>query len=195
MSKEQDHEGTKAMDANQDVQPPPPSYATTSAGNTAYSPPAGAPLPNPGDAYYQAQPIGGQTAPPGGYAPPSGYPPQSVYAAPGGAPGGYAAPAGAPGGYAAPAGAPGGYGPPAGVHPNTVIYVVDNDPVTGRPANPGCPMAMICFIFGLCTWVGYLFGMCFMNSPDPRERLWARACAIMAIIWALIIIFCSIFAR
>ncbi|KAG0096624.1 hypothetical protein BGZ93_004231 [Podila epicladia] len=128
------------MDANQDVQPPPPSYATTSAGNTSYSPPAGAPFSNTGDAYYQAQPVGGQTAPPGGYAPPSGYPPQTVYAPP----------AGAPGGYAAPAGAPGGYGPPAGVHPNTVIYVVDNDPVIGvaRPADAGCPVAMICFIFG-----------------------------------------------
>ncbi|KAF9319206.1 hypothetical protein BG003_009665 [Podila horticola] len=181
MSKEHDPEATKAMDANQDVQPPPPSYAATSAGNSSYAPPAGAPPSNTGEPYYQAQPVGGQgyAPPPGGYAAPSGYPPQTA--------------------YSAPAGAPGGYAHPAGVRPNTVIYVVDNDPVTGagvaRPPNAGCPMAMICFIFGLCTWVGYLVGMCFMNSPDPRERLWARACAIMAVIWALIIIFCSIFAR
>ncbi|KAG0018197.1 hypothetical protein BGZ82_000503 [Podila clonocystis] len=180
MSKEQEPEATKAMDANQDVQPPPPSYAVTSAGNSSYAPPAGPPPSNTGNTYYQAQPVGGQTyAPPGGYASPSGYPPQKV--------------------YAAPEGAPGGYAPPAGVRPNTVIYVVDNDPVTDAgvtgPPSTGCPMAMICFIFGLCTWVGYLVGMCFINSPDPRERLWAKACGIMAIIWALIIIFCSIFAR
>lgn len=57
------------------------------------------------------------------------------------------------------------------------------------------PLAMICFIFGLCTWFGYLVGMCYLQSPDPRERFWARACSFMAVIWALIIIFASIFGH
>lgn len=94
MSKEHDPEATKAMDANQDVQPPPPSYAATSAGNSSYAPPAGAPPSNTGEPYYQAQPVGGQgyAPPPGGYAAPSGYPPQTAYSAPAGAPGGYAHP-------------------------------------------------------------------------------------------------------
>ncbi|ORZ26643.1 hypothetical protein BCR41DRAFT_384237 [Lobosporangium transversale] len=87
--------------------------------------------------------------------------------------------------------------PPSGghrYHPNAVIYVVDDDPDTYSRRN-GMPVAMICFIFGLCTWVGYLFGMCFIRSPDPRERWWARACMIMCFLWSLIIIFTSIFAR
>ncbi|KAF9372967.1 hypothetical protein CPB97_000902 [Podila verticillata] len=190
MSKDQD--ASKAMDANQDVQPPPPSYAATSGGNTSYAPPTGAP---PGDSYYQAQPVGGQTyASPGGYTPPEG--PPSGHAPPAGPPSGYTPPAGPPSAYAPPAGPPSGYAPPPGT--NTVIYVVDDPHGTGPtgPAGRGdAPVAMICFIFGICTWVGYLVGMCFINSPDPRERFWARACSFMAVIWALIIIFASIFGR
>lgn len=106
MSKDQD--ASKAMDANQDVQPPPPSYAATSGGNTSYAPPTGAP---PGDSYYQAQPVGGQTyASPGGYTPPEG--PPSGHAPPAGPPSGYTPPAGPPSAYAPPAGPPSGYAPP-----------------------------------------------------------------------------------
>ncbi|GJJ74050.1 hypothetical protein EMPS_06408 [Entomortierella parvispora] len=152
---------------------PPPSYATTTqaSGGAKYEPPSGAPPTT--ESYYQAQPTQQQYAPPAGaYIPPSG-----------------------------------AYAPPAG-QPHTVVYVVDgaaNSSGSGgivggsgaanNPHESGIPTAMICFIFGLCTWVGYLFGMCFLRSSDPRERYWARACFIMCIIWSLIIIFASIFGR
>ncbi|KAG0343312.1 hypothetical protein BG004_005410 [Podila humilis] len=171
-----DAEGKPIGDTNQDdmVQPPPPAYG---ANSSTYAPPSGGPSSQPpasGNTFYQAQPIGGTT-----YAPPAGAPQQGVYTPP---------PAGpyAPAGQQPPPGAP---APPT----NTVIYVVDDGLGPNTPT-PGFPVAMICFIFGICTWVGYLFGMCFINSKDPRERFWARMCAIMAFIWALIIIFCSIFA-
>src|SRR5690349_15392420 len=38
----------------------------------------------------------------------------------------------------------------------------------------------------LCTWLGYLFGMCLLNSPDPRERFWARCCSVAAFVYSIV---------
>ncbi|KAF9933568.1 hypothetical protein FBU30_005211 [Linnemannia zychae] len=87
----------------------------------------------------------------------------------------------------------GGYAGNPGRDPNSVVYVVDGPYEQTSPR--GIPTALICFIFGLCTWLGYLLGMCFLRSPDPRERFWARCCAIAAFFTSLIIIFGAIFGR
>ncbi|KAK3815859.1 MAG: hypothetical protein JOS17DRAFT_759127 [Linnemannia elongata] len=171
-----DNDTNHVVDPNQDdmIQPPPPSYKPNNTASQSYQPPAGPPP----TSFYQAQPVGQQTyAPPeGAYIPP---PPSSGYAPPSSS------------GYTPPAGNPGG------ASPNTVVYVVDgNDPAYGQQVDSrGVPVAMICFIFGICTWLGYLFGMCFLNSPDPRERFWARCCSIAAFLVSLIIIFSAIFGR
>ncbi|KAG0379110.1 hypothetical protein BGX24_001717 [Mortierella sp. AD032] len=168
MSKDTDT--NRVVDPNQDgmIQPPPPSY-TTNNPSTSFQPPEGPP-PN---TFYQAQPIPGQQT----YAPPLGAPPQGAYMAP------------SPSGYA-------GGAPPQGGNPNTVVYVVDgNDSYGDQTRSRGIPIAMLCFIAGICTWLGYIFGMCFITSKDPRERFWARCCTIAAMIYSLIIIFAAIFGR
>ncbi|KAH7047826.1 hypothetical protein BKA57DRAFT_463450 [Linnemannia elongata] len=166
-----DNDTNRFVDPNQDgmVQPPPPSYTTNNTASQSYQPPAGPPP----TSFYQAQPVGQQT-----YAPPEGaYMPPSSSS-----------------GYAPPPGNPGNSG---GVNPSTVVYVVDgNNPANEQQVRSrGIPVAMICFIFGLCTWLGYLFGMCLLNSPDPRERFWARCCSVFAIAYSIIIIFSAIFGR
>ncbi|KAG0041761.1 hypothetical protein BGZ83_001335 [Gryganskiella cystojenkinii] len=163
-------------DQNQDGmnQPPPPSYAPTanSSSGAKYAPPTGAPPTT--ESFYQAHPTQQYAPPAGAYIPPSG-----------------------------------SYAPPTGNPNTTVVYVVDDAAnggnggymgaggaaAAGNRPRGGIPMALICFILGLCTWVGYLFGMCFLKSPDPRERWWARACAIMCIVWGVVVIFASIFGR
>ncbi|KAF9953504.1 hypothetical protein BGZ72_005360 [Mortierella alpina] len=78
------------------------------------------------------------------------------------------------------------YAPPAGAPPNTGYASSPHPSAHYIPPPAGGAYA---------PPPGYLFGMCFMNSPDPRERWWARMCAIMCIIWSLIIIFAAIFGR
>ncbi|KAG0203514.1 hypothetical protein BGX28_004234 [Mortierella sp. GBA30] len=87
--KDPDNTNKRVSDTNQDgmVQPPPPSYASSTGANTSganakYSPPTT-------ESFYQAQPVGGssgtqQYAPPAGvpYSPPAGPPPSTGYAPP-----------------------------------------------------------------------------------------------------------------
>ncbi|KAH7036087.1 hypothetical protein BKA57DRAFT_540220 [Linnemannia elongata] len=146
-----------------------------------HAPPAGGYSPAAGG---YAQPTGGYTPSAGGYAPPAGgySPPAGGYAAPAGGytppAGEYAPPAGgyAPpmGGYMPPAGgyapqtgyappvegyAPpgGGQGPPSVRQNGRVSYIDDvMDNGFGGRGGGRIPIAMICFIFGLCTWFGFL---------------------------------------
>ncbi|KAF9973192.1 hypothetical protein BGZ73_003603 [Actinomortierella ambigua] len=200
-------EDPHAEDTNAPPLPPPPSYSE-SGGSAAKFTSQATPAPagqGTSGSVYQAQPVAGSSSGIDGAGPFAGqtYPPM----APGGAPG--SQPFGPPGAY--PPGPPGShpYVPPAGGQPygppgtnqypqpppgtSAVIYVVDDPMASPARANRGMPMAMLFFILGLCTWLGYFFGMCYLNHPDPRERWWARMCAIMSILWALIIIFASIF--
>ncbi|KAG0287153.1 hypothetical protein BGZ96_008890 [Linnemannia gamsii] len=162
------------VDLNQDGMPqaPPPSYTTNNTPNNhkSYQPPTGSPL-------YQAQPLSGQQ----NYPPPEGaYMPSSSGTT-------YPPPAGAYTPSSSGTGRPPPAGVPGGANPNTVVYVIDNnDPMNNPQMNTGMPVAMVCFLFGICTWLGYLFGMFFLTSKDPREQFWARCCTMGAVIWALI---------
>ncbi|KAK3828057.1 MAG: hypothetical protein J3Q66DRAFT_321708 [Benniella sp.] len=182
-----------AMDTNQDgmIQPPPPSYAaSTSDPASKYQSTSAAHQ----EAFYQAQPVGNSSQHPTTHPPSREYPPPSSGIYPPSANGyGYSANSygPSPGSYVPPSG---NYGPSSGEPVGTVVYVVD-DTFDNGVRRRSIPTAMVFFILGLCTWVGYLFGMCYLRSPDPRERYWARACVMMCIIWSLIIIFATIFGR
>ncbi|KAF9281199.1 hypothetical protein BGZ88_011756 [Linnemannia elongata] len=170
--------------------PPAGGYSPSAGGYAApaggYSPPAGG----------YAAPAGGYTPPAGGYAPPAGgyAPPMGGYMPPAG---GYAPQTGYTPpveGYAPPGG---GQGPPS-VRQNEGVSFIDDVMDNGFGGRGGgrIPIAMICFSFGLCTWFGFLLGMCFLRSRHPGERWWARACAVAAVTWAIIvIIFGSIFGH
>ncbi|KAI8350216.1 hypothetical protein B0O80DRAFT_458357 [Mortierella sp. GBAus27b] len=184
MSDKEHNSNRAAMDTNgDDIRPPPPSYAASTsetAGKKYGSPAAAQP-----ETFYQAQPIGSSSQ----YA--AYMPPGRAYPLPAGRNESQAAGHGMPssGNHAQPM----NYIPPSR-NPDTVLFVVEDVSDVGYRRRP-IPYAMMCFIIGLCTWFGYLFGMCYLRSPDPRERWWARACVVMCFIWSLIIIFAAIFAR
>ncbi|KAF9176787.1 hypothetical protein BGZ51_009650, partial [Haplosporangium sp. Z 767] len=145
MSQQPKDTSEREPNTNQDgmIQPPPPSYASTTAASSApFGAQGSAPAPPPGAQgnYYQAYPLAGNS-------PSFQNMQQQPFQQPNQQPQTYAPPSSGaygptPGVYSPAQG--GGFPPHGG---NTVVYVVDDD-ISPQGRDRGVPIAMICFIFG-----------------------------------------------
>ncbi|KAF9345268.1 hypothetical protein BGX26_003344 [Mortierella sp. AD094] len=71
--------------------------------------------------------------------------------------------------------------PPSAYAPPTSAYAPPPSAYAPPPAPTGGHASPTVW----CTWFGFLWGGFFICSPDPRERLWARACLVMAMFWSI----------